>query len=287
MLQSAQKLGFDLCGICAAKSPETFEAYRRWINAGMFAGMSYLAERLSARNHPDSILPGVRSLLLLGVSYTMVLNSEDHPVKQVTGIAEYARGIDYHHWIRKRLKLLAIQHQQRYPHGKCRGVVDTAPILEKQFAADAGLGRFGKNTLLIHPRFGSKFFLAALLSTEELTPITHPILMDDPCRDCNRCLEACPTGALTEPYVLDARRCLNYWTIEQHGKIPQEIADKLGNRFFGCDTCQAVCPANRDCPATSSGTVDPRTIPPDLLRQITAGSPVNRGLKIKSPVMRF
>ena len=171
--------------------------------------MVHFVRNFEARKHPKSLLPGVRSILMLGVSYAKILNSEPHPIQLLRGIVEYARGIDYHRWIRSRIEILADKHRELFPEGRCRGTVDTAPIFEKQYAAATGLGTVGKNTLLIHPRLGSKFFLAAFLSTERLeaTPLPEPF---DPCGECRRCLDACPTRALTEPFVLDARRCLTY-----------------------------------------------------------------------------
>jgi epoxyqueuosine reductase len=300
-LQSAAfELGFELCGVTSAKQPKTFDAFERWIDAERHAGMNYLAEKRSARKHPDFVLRGVRSILMLGVSFATVLGGEEHPVRQLAGVAEYARGMDYHAWIRQRLRKLEVKHRELFPNGRCRGVVDTAPILEKQFAVEAGLGQIGYNTLLINPKYGSKIFLAAFLSTEYLQTnsnttdinvidfsITDFNAADSKvetsesattisCNDCRRCLTSCPTGALVQPFVLDARRCLNYWTIEHRGEVPAEIQKKLGQRFFGCDICVNICPYNRNCPTLPKGTVDPKTLDTETLRHIAAGSPLER-----------
>lgn len=278
---AALQLGFQLVGVASAESPKTFSAYQRWIDYGMHAGMSYLAEHCQARRDPSSVQPGVRSLLLLGVSYAQVLQSDSeppHPVARLSGIAEYARGIDYHAWIRSRLKQLVRIHRELFPKGHARGVVDTAPILERQYAVEAGLGRIGKNTMLIHPQFGSKLFLAVLLSTEMLE-LDQPIPIKDdrfPCDSCQNCLQACPTAALVEPYVLDARRCLNYWTIEHRGEIPSEIRQKMGDRFFGCDLCQQVCPWNKTVPTIPGGREDPRTLDAEALEKYIVGTPLER-----------
>lgn len=283
---TASELGFESVGVARAECPGTYREFERWIDAGMHAGMDYLAKRREERRHPESVLPGVRSILMLGVSYEKVLDSIDHPVKRLSGIAEYARGVDYHDWVRVRFKTLSAKHRELYPDEHCRGAVDTAPILERYFAEKAGLGFVGKNTMLIHPRFGSRFFLAAFLSTafweadrpaEQLPESSRE---NNPCENCRRCLDACPTGALVEPYVLDARRCLNYWTIEHRsskdGPIPSEILERLGSRFFGCDTCQDVCPWNRNNPRPACGTLDPKTLDDETLRKFAAGSPLER-----------
>ena len=275
LLTAAKELGFELCGITNAAPPEHFDAFERWLQTGMNTGMTHFVRNFEARKHPESLLSGVRSILMLGVSYGKVLNSEPHPIRQLSGIVEYARGTDYHRWIRHRLEVLTEKHNELFPDGRCRGVVDTAPILEKQYAAAAGLGTVGKNTLLIHPKFGSKLFLAAFLSTEQLepTPLPEPF---DPCGECRCCLDACPTGALVEPFVLDARRCLSYWTLIHRGELPKEIAEKRGSRFLGCDTCQSVCPHNQAIPVISEGTLNPFSLHWEELRPFLTGSPLEK-----------
>jgi epoxyqueuosine reductase len=273
LLTTAKELGFELYGITNVEPPKRFDAFERWIQAGMNADMTHFVRNFEARKHPDSLLPGVRSILMLGVSYHTVLNSEPHPIRQLKGIVEYARGIDYHRWIRDRLKILAEKHRQLFPNGRCRGTVDTAPIFEKEYAAAAGLGSIGKNTLLIHPQFGSKFFIAAFLSTEPLEP-TPPPEPFEPCGGCRRCLDACPTGALSKPYTLDNRRCLSYWTLIHRGGMPKEIAEKRGNRFLGCDTCQSVCPHNRSLPVVPEGTIDPSSLSSEKLHHFLKGTPL-------------
>ena len=273
LLTTAKELGFELCGITSAEPPKHFAAFERWLQKGMNAEMMHFVRNFEARKHPESLLPGVRSLLMLGVSYATVLNSEPHPVRQLKGIVEYARGVDYHRWIRSRLDKLAEKHRELFPEGRCRGTVDTAPIFEKQYGAAAGLGTIGKNTLLIHPQFGSKFFLAAFLSTEYLEPTPTPQPFD-PCGECRRCLDACPTKALTEPFVLDARRCLSYWTLIHRGELPPEIAEKRGSRFLGCDTCQRACPHNRSIPLVPGGSVDPSLLDSEELHRFLAGTPL-------------
>ncbi|MDR0870440.1 MAG: tRNA epoxyqueuosine(34) reductase QueG [Planctomycetaceae bacterium] len=274
------RVPFDY-GFVPAGEPKTFSVFEQYIDEGMNAGMTYLAQQREPRRHPGSVLPGVQTLMMLAVPYSTV-HREPHPVQTLSGIAEYARGTDYHVFIRKLLKQLAAKHQKLFPTARCRGVVDTAPLMEKDFAVQAGLGFIGKNTLLIHPQYGSKLFLAALLTTERIQDpragncrkiITARF---DGCGSCTRCLDACPTGALTAPYILDARKCLNYWTIEQNGAIPADIAAKRGRRFFGCDTCQSVCPFNQHLPKQPEGTVEPDLLHTEELRRFAAGSPLER-----------
>jgi len=271
LLACAKELGFELCGIAVAEPPKYFDAFERWLQNGMNAGMTHFVRNFKARQHPEALLSGVRSIVVLGVSYSTVLNSEPHPIQQLSGIVEYARGTDYHSWIRSRLAILAVKHSELFPESRCRAAVDTAPILEKQYAAVAGLGTIGKNTLLIHPQFGSKFFLGALLSTEPLEP-TPPPESFEPCGKCRCCLDACPTGALRQPFVLDSRRCLSYWTLIYRGELPKEISAKQDNRFLGCDTCQSVCPHNQSVPVVPSGSLDPALLEGDELRRFLAGS---------------
>jgi len=307
LLAAAKELGFEVCSITSAQPPAYFDAFERWLQNGMNAGMKHFVRNFEARKHPEALLPDVRSILMLGVSYAKVLNSEPHPIRQLSGIVEYARGVDYHRWIRHRLDVLVEKHRELFPDGRCRGTVDTAPILEKEYAVAAGLGTIGKNTLLIHPQFGSKLFLAAFLSTEWLErsersdglfrepPSRHFAAQDipsplagnhslpveggwffDPCKECRRCLDVCPMGALVEPFVLDARRCLSYWTLIHRGELPEEVSEKRGNRFLGCDTCQSVCPHNQAIPVIPEGTLDPFFLDGNELRYYLAGSPLER-----------
>ena len=281
LLAAAKELGVELCGIVESGPPTHFDAFERWIQTGMNAGMEHFVRHFEARKHPEALLPGVRSILMLGISYAKVLTSTPHPIRQLSGIVEYARGTDYHRWIRHRLERLAEKHRELFPAGRSRGTVDTAPILEKEFAAAAGLGTIGKNTLLIHRTLGSKLFLAAFLSTEMLEPTPQPEPFD-PCGECRRCLDACPTGALVEPFVLDARRCLSYWTLIHRGELPEEIAATRRHRFLGCDTCQSVCPNNRSIPVIPEGTLDPFSLVPNELRHFLTGSPLEK-LSIVAP----
>jgi epoxyqueuosine reductase len=295
-----------MVGVSAVVRPATFGAFERWVDLGMFAGMSHLARNRKARENPNSILDGVQSIIVLGVSFDRVLSGAPRVIDRVKGIVDYARGIDYHFWIRERLELILGLHRELYPKERCRGIVDTAPLLERQYAVNAGLGKIGKNTMLITRKFGSNVFLAEILTTAILYPAKPVFEMGngneneaakaglsgsnfcnencgeenlvEPCGDCRFCLDVCPTGALVEPYVLDARFCLNYWTVEHLGEIPEEIRLKLGDRFFGCDTCRRVCPHN---PPTQQpeADIDPNLLNADELREIAKGTPLERRLR--------
>ncbi len=251
--QEALRLGFDLAGVAPAVEPPTLEHFHRWLAEGHAGAMHYLARRAQACAHPQHLLPDVRSILVLAVNYRTA-----DPVEPAAGqarVSRYAWGEDYHRVLRRRLKRLARFHRQLVPAAQVRGVVDTAPLLERDFARLAGLGRIGKNTTLIHERFGSWLFLAALLTTAEL--LCDAPLPGDPCEGCNACLEACPGGALVAPYRLDARRCISYLTVELRGPIVAEQRARLGSRVFGCDVCQEVCPHNRATPPSSEAAFLP------------------------------
>jgi len=245
--QEATRLGFELSGATPAVTPPAFGYFRQWLADGFAGEMQYLPDRADARRDPRRVLDGARSILMLATNYRSV-----EPAEAISGqgrISRYAWGTDYHEVIRRRLGRLAEFHRRLRPGAKVRGVVDTAPLLEREFARLAGLGWIGKNTCLVNRRFGSWLFLAALLSSEELE-YDEPI-EGSSCGSCRACLDACPTGALVEPYRLDARRCISYLTIELRGPIPAELRKALDERLFGCDLCQEACPHNRRTPSTS------------------------------------
>ncbi len=255
---AARQAGFDLVGIAPAVTPTGFHAFLQWLRDGYAGGMEYLSRREEAYAHPGAIMDGVRSLVLLGINY----RSAEPTAPAETGgrVSRYAwSGTDYHDLLRGRLKQLAVDVEQAAPGTRTRGVVDTAPLLERDFARLAGLGWFGKNTMLLNKQRGSWFFLAALLTDVDLEP--DPTHFAAHCGTCTRCLDACPTDAFVEPYVLDARRCISYLTIEHKGPIPRELREGVGQWLFGCDVCQEVCPWNRKAPPTSDPLFYPR---PDL-----------------------
>jgi len=244
--EESLRLGFDLAGATPAAASPDFDRLQRWLADGYAGQMHYIADRLDAYRHPDSILEGVKSILMLAMNYRSVEPADAGPGQ--ARVARYAWGADYHEVARDRLHQLADFHRRLVPTARVRGVVDTAPLLERRFGQLAGLGWIGKNTTLINQRLGSWFFLATLLTTEELD-YDEPALSDC-CETCRACLDACPTGALVEPGRLDARKCISYLTIELRGDVPKEHRASCGDRLFGCDACQDACPWNRRTPST-------------------------------------
>jgi epoxyqueuosine reductase len=252
--QAARQLGFELVGACPAVTPAGVHRLRDWLDAGYASEMAYFADRWDAYQHPQGILAGVRSLLMLGLNYR---NAEPQAASPGAGrVARYAWGTaDYHDVIHLRLRQLAAWLREQVPEAHIRGVVDTAPLLEREFAQLAGLGWIGKNTMLIHREAGSWFFLAALLTDQELA--YDPPHTANHCGTCRACLDACPTQAFPEPYVLDATRCISYLTIEHRQAIPLDLRSSLGDWVFGCDVCQEVCPWNRRTPLSGEPAFAP------------------------------
>ena len=292
IVAEARRLGFDLVGIARATPPATADRYRAWLERGYHGEMAYLArpDAVAGREDLARIQPGVRSVVTVGTNYyTLPIPPElrDDPARGV--IASYAWGEDYHDVLAPRLRQLgAFVETQMGTEVAHRAYVDTGPVLERDLAAGAGLGFVGKNTNLIHPGLGSWLFLGELLLTADLGE-RQPLASEGTCGRCNRCLEACPTGALVAPYVLDARRCISYLTIELKGPIPRDLRPGIGNRIFGCDICQEVCPWNRRFArrtAQAAFQPQPDAIAPHLLellalsdegfRQRFRGSPVKR-----------
>lgn len=256
---AAQNVGFDLAGIAPAVTPPGFPRLQQWLQAGFAGQMSYLPRREAAYQHPRHVSASVRSIVMLAVNYK---TAEPPPVLAPNHgrVARYAWGSgDYHDLLRVKLNRLADQLHLLHPGCTTRGVVDTAPLLERDFARLAGLGWFGKNTMLIHKKMGSWLLLAGLLTDLDLEPdLAHET---SHCGTCTRCLEVCPTDAFVEPYVLDARKCISYLTIELKESIPTTLREGVGDWLFGCDLCQAVCPWNRKSPVTEALEFQPA---PDL-----------------------
>ena len=250
----AAELGFSTLGIAPARQPPEFERLRAWVDQGYAAGMHYFANRLDAYASPSKVLPGAKSIVMFTANYSTVPAAEPQPGEG--RIARYAWSDDYHDVLRDKLNQLQAALQISFPDAAFRGVVDTAPLMERDFAVLAGLGWKGKNTLLIHPQQGSYFFLAAMLCTRELPP-DHPFSVDY-CGACRACLDACPTQAFVQEGVLDSNRCISYLTIEHRGAIDLELRGSMGDWLFGCDVCQEVCPWNRFAAPTNELAFQPK-----------------------------
>ncbi len=251
--EQAQALGFNMVGVVTAVPSPNLHAYLHWIDAEMHGQMGYLArpDRLARRQDLNVILPGVQTIICVGLEYSTVPLPPAIANDPSRGrISNYAWGVDYHDVMTPRLEELAAWLKAQQPESgvETKVYVDTGAILERDHAAAAGLGFTGKNTMLIAPQRGSFFFLGEILTTLEIRDWrleTKPISAMPSCGTCRRCLDACPTNAFPQPYVLDARRCISYLTIELKGWIPRALRPLMGNWVYGCDICQVVCPFNR------------------------------------------
>jgi epoxyqueuosine reductase len=255
--QAAREVGFDLVGVAPAVSPPGFDSFTRWLEQGFAGDMQYMARRTDAYQHPCHVMPTVRSIIMLAINYRPPDESSNAATATVPArIARYAQSsLDYHDFFRGKLKQLSEKIHQIRPGCRTRGVVDTAPLLERDFAKLAGLGWFGKNTMIINKRAGSWLLLAALLTDLDLElDSSHDT---SHCGTCTRCLDVCPTDAFPAPYVLDARRCISYLTIELRTSIPTDLRDGIGDWLFGCDLCQEVCPWNRKAPHSKEPALRP------------------------------
>jgi epoxyqueuosine reductase len=253
----AVEAGFDRAGVARLEPSEHRQALSRWLEKGDHASMKYMERRSETRLNPATLLPQSRTVLCCALQYYPLDSCEPVSGNLWSRVARYARGRDYHDIMLRMLRAVAAKIEEAFPGSRTRPYVDTGPILERELAARAGLGAVGKNTNLLHPEGGSWFLLGEVLTTLELQP--DPAI-EDLCGTCTACLEACPTGALPEPYRLDSNRCISYWTIEHRGDFPDSIRQSLEDWVFGCDICQDVCPLN-DAP--SSGDHPEFSIPPE------------------------
>jgi epoxyqueuosine reductase len=266
--EAARALGFPMVGIAPAVSPLGVTRFQEWLAAGYAGEMTFLAKRAAAYEHPQAVLAGARSVVMLALPYR-----NEAPVEVAPGqgrVSRYAWGErDYHDVIHERLKQLASRVEELSSGAVTRGVVDTAPLLEREFAQLAGLGWIGKNSLLLNKEWGSWFFLAALLLDVELQyDAPHET---DHCGTCRACLDVCPTDAFVAPQVLDASRCISYLTIELRGPISSDLRAGVGDWLFGCDACQDVCPWNNKTPRSEEAafTPLPSSNPVDLAELLT------------------
>lgn len=292
----AYDLGFEFVGVASAYPVPYLEAYLSWIDHGYHGEMVYMArpDRVERRESPDRIVPGVRSVICVGLNYfpgPMIADVGQDPSRGL--ISNYAWGIDYHDLMVPRLEELSdfvdAELGARTGRGSTyRVYVDTGPVLERAYAAQAGLGFIGKNTCLIHPQKGSWLFLGEILTDVELDPTPGEAGVS--CGTCRRCLDACPTKALVAPYVLDARRCISYLTIELRGPIPVELRPLIKNRVYGCDECQVVCPWQRFARPTELDAFQaagPDRAAPALVDILAMSEKAFRGHYEGTPVLRI
>jgi len=279
LAEFARSLGFALCRVAPACEPPHAEAFRQWLAEGCAGEMAWLERNADRRTDPQRVLPGAKSVVVLAMNYGQG-NAE--PKGVMDRIARYAWNDDYHDFIAPKLQQIDAFLQQY--GGVQRGYADTGPVLERDFGALSGAGWHGKSTMLIHPKLGAWFFLAEVLTTLDLPP-------DEPlpnrCGHCTRCLDACPTGAITAPHRLDARRCIAYLTIENKGSIPEALRPLVGGRIYGCDACAAACPWNRFAqasqeaafaarPAVHLGSLELLALDEEQFRALFRGSPIAR-----------
>ncbi len=245
----ARELGFDLCGIAPVEDFPELAFLREWLARGYAGTMTWLNRTVRVRSNARHIVPGARSVVVTGTLYNTDRPYVERTPPDAARVSRYAWGDDYHDVVGRRLRALdAWMHAASPTPFESRPYVDTGPVLERVYAQYAGLGWIGKNTCLINPELGSWLFLGAIVCALELTPDVQGL---EQCGRCTRCLDACPTGALVEPGVLEATRCLSYLTIELRSGIPEALRPALGTYVYGCDICQEVCPFNQ--PAAVSG----------------------------------
>jgi epoxyqueuosine reductase len=235
--------GFDLCGVAPAEHLPELDFFRTWLERGFAGDMHYLHRSAEKRADVRAVLPSARSVIVLGTVYNVDRPySNDADDSDAAAIARYAWGDDYHVVIEQRMDaLMAWLREAAGPGFEGRAYVDTGPVQERVYARHAGLGWIGKNTCVINDELGSWIFLSVIITNLALRPDVPAV---DQCGTCARCIDACPTGALVEPYVLDANRCISYLTIEVKGEIPAAQRDDIGHHAYGCDICQEVCPWN-------------------------------------------
>ncbi len=268
IVERAKSIGFDRCGVVRAEKFPELAQTSEWLARGYGGEMKYLAD--PRRSDPQSVLPGGHSVIVCLLNYNTAhpLSTETKPQndqEEPRGwISRYAWGCDYHEVLRDRLDQLVGSLREHFSGPfEARSYTDTGPVQERVLAKHAGLGWLGKNTLLLNETLGSFFFLGVILTTLELPPSLGPNELPPPdlCGNCRQCLDACPTQAFVEPYVMDARRCISYLTIELRQGIPEEFREPMGRHIFGCDICQDVCPWNRRAPIAALDEFRPRVFP--------------------------
>ena len=278
----AVDIGFDRVGIAPAGPVARSDYLRTWLDRGQGASMLYLRRHFQQRTDPRKLLPDARSIIVTALNYHQPVpkRPDDEPRGRV---ARYAWGDDYHGVVKDRLAALSqslrVAIDEPFDAKAC---VDTAPVLEREWAAVAGVGWIGKNTMVLHQDLGSYFFLGEIITTLELAPDAPAT---DRCGSCTRCLEACPTGALSAPYEMDASRCISYLTIELREEIPQRFQPAIDDWIFGCDICQEVCPYNRGAPTSQAFPIRP-PVPYPPLADILSWTPRDYGTTLRGSAMR-
>jgi epoxyqueuosine reductase len=281
----ALELGFDGFGVAPPDVGKSGEWFRQWLARNYDGEMHYMKRGEAKRLDLDLVLPGVQSVICLSTSYfTTPRNLEFLEEPETGDISNYARNLDYHDLIQPRLRQLESLLAEEFPDCQTKSYVDTGPILEKPLAEQAGLGWIGKHTNLLTEGVGSYYFLSEILVDVALPP-SEPA--EDHCGTCTACIDICPTGAIVAPYVLDSRKCISYLTIELKGAIPHEYRRALGNRIYGCDDCQIVCPWNSHAVATEEPAFKEREGVKALIDLMQLDDEGFRSRFRKSPVKRI
>ena len=265
IINHAKTIGFDLCGIVRLEGFPELAQFEEWLARGYGGEMKYLED--PRRRDPSLLLENARSAIVCALNYNTAHNylvdsaPTPHSAEPRGWISRYAWGRDYHEVLWEKLNALSVSLAEKFLElFAARAYADTGPIAERIFAKYAGLGWLGKNTLLLNEALGSWFFLGVIVTSLDLAPSLKLASSPQPdlCGNCRQCLDACPTGALVGPYVMDARRCISYLTIELRGGIPEEFREPIGRQVYGCDICQDVCPYNRQAPTTPLTDFQPR-----------------------------
>jgi epoxyqueuosine reductase len=281
----AREVGFDLVGIAGDEPPPELAFFREWVDRGHAGDMRYLTGQVARRSDLHAAFPWARSVVCVGLQYDTPHPYSTEAPSGRGWISRYAWGDDYHDVMKTMLDRVVDELRDAVGPFEARTYVDTGPLVERAWAAAAGLGAWGKNTCLLHPEHGSWFFLGEIVTDLEMAPDAP---RTDMCGTCTACLDACPTGALPAPGVLDARRCISYLTIELRGALPEDQREGVGRHVFGCDICQDACPWNRRRRRRGGPPFEPRpgALAPDLADLARLDDAAFRERFRRSPVKR-